>query len=160
MLKTTVMILALGLGGCGGKEEATELVSYLQTLQRFQPYNQQVQHYISFFEAPGRPVTQTEIDGARTLLAEYAQAVGTLNTSSLKGDDLREAHHFYVLTCQHAQQLSADTTGGIRQQTRTVTFALHTLRAYITGRFYPGLGVMLAHQRAGGGLQPPTWPEQ
>lgn len=159
MLKTTAMVLALCLGGCGSKEEATELVSYLQTLQRFQPYNQQVQRYISFFEAPGRPVTQTEIDGARTLLAEYAQAVETLNASSFKGDDLREAHHFYLLTCQHAQQLSADTTGGIRQQTRTVTFALHTLRAYVTGRFYPGLGVMLAHRRVPSDLQPPAWPE-
>ncbi|MSR81959.1 MAG: hypothetical protein EXS58_03430 [Candidatus Latescibacteria bacterium] len=159
MLKTTAIVLALYLGGCGGVEEPTELVSYLQTLQRFQPFNQQVQRYISFFEAPGRPVTQTEVDGARTLLADYAQAVETLNTSSLKGDDLREAHHFYVLTCQHAQQLSTDTTGGISQQTRTVTFALHTLRAYITGRFYPGLGVMLAHRRIEGSLQPPAWPE-
>lgn len=159
MLKTILMVLALCLAGCGGVEEARELLSYLQTLQHFQPYNQQVQRYISFFEAPGRPVTQTEIDGARSLLAEYAQAVETLNTSSIKGDDLREAHHFYLLTCQHAQQLSADTTGGLSGQTRTVTFALHTLRAYITGRFYPGLGVMLAHRRVEGGLQPPPWPE-
>ncbi|MBI2502960.1 MAG: hypothetical protein HYW07_06965 [Candidatus Latescibacteria bacterium] len=159
MLKPLVVILALGLGGCGGEEEATELVSYLKTLQRFQPYNQQVQRYISFFEAPGRPVTQTEIEGVRALLAEYARAVETLNTSTFKGEGLREAHHFYVLTCQHAQQLSADTTGGIRQQTRTVVFALHTLRAYITGRFYPGLGVMLTHKRLEGDLQQPAWPE-
>jgi hypothetical protein len=149
----------LCLGGCGGKEEAAELVAYLKTLQRFQPFNQQVQRYISFFEEPGRPVTQTEIEGARTLLAEYAQAVGTLNTSAFKGDDLREAHRFYVLTCQHAHQLSADTTGGTRQQIRAVTFALHTLRAYITGRFYPGLDVMLAQNEVAGSLQQPAWPE-
>lgn len=159
MLKTIAMVLVLCLGGCGGKEETAELAAYLQALQRFQPYNQQVQRYISFFEAPGRPVTQAEIEGARTLLAEYAQAVEGLNLSSFKEDDLREAHHFYVLTCQHAQQLSADTTGGARQQIRTVTFALHTLRAYITGRFYPGLGVMLTHKQVEGGLQPPAWPE-
>lgn len=159
MLKAMVVILALSLGGCGGKEEAAELASYLLTLQRFQPFNQQVQRYLSFFEAPGRPVTQAEIDGARALLAEYAKAVESLNTSSLKGDDLLEAHRFYVLTCQHAQQLSADTTGGTMQQVRTVTFALHTLRAYIIGRFYPGLVAMLAHKRVEGDLQPPAWPE-
>lgn len=159
MKKIATLALALFLGGCGGKQEATELVAYLQALQRFQPYNQQVQRYISFFEAPGRPVSQTEIEGARTLLAEYAQAVETLSPISIKGDNLREAHNFYVLTCQHAQQLSADTTGGTRQQIRTVTFALHTLRAYITGRFYPGLGVMLTHEKVAGSLQPPAWPE-
>jgi hypothetical protein len=159
MTKLATLVLCLCLAGCGGEEEAAELAAYLKALQRFQPYNQQVQRYIDFFEAPGRPVTQTEIEGARTLLAEYARAVETLNASSFKGDDLREAHHFYLLTCQHAQQLSADTTGGARQQLRTVTFALHTLRAYVTGRFYPGLGVMLAHKEVGGNLQPPAWPE-
>jgi hypothetical protein len=159
MIKLATLVLALLLGGCGSKEEASELVAYLQTLQRFQPLNQQVQRYIDFFEAPGRPISQTEIEGARTLLAEYARAVETLSAASLKGDDLREAHQFYVLTCQHALQLSADTTGGIRQQTRTVTFALHTLRAYITGRFYPGLGIMLTHKKVEGNLQPPAWPE-
>jgi len=158
MRKLAILALALLLG-CGGMEETAELASYLQTLQRFQPYNQQIQRYINFFEAPGRPVSQTEIEGARTLLAEYARAVEGLNTSSFKDDDLREAHNFYVLTCQHAQQLSADTTGGPRQQLRTVTFALHTLRAYVTGRFYPGLGVMLTHKEVGGNLQPPVWPE-
>lgn len=159
MAKFATLMLALVLAGCSGKEEASELVAYLQTLQRFQPLNQQVQRYISFFEAPGRPVSQTEIEGARALLAEYARAVETLSASSFKGDDLREAHQFYVLTCQHALQLSADTTGGLRQQTRTVTFALHTLRAYITGRFYPGLGIMLTHKKVEGNLQPPAWPE-
>ncbi len=159
MKNLAILVLALLVGGCGGKEEASELAAYLKTLQRFQPFNQQVQRYINFFEAPGRPVSQTEIEGARTLLAEYAQAVATLSTASIKGDDLREAHNFYLLTCQHAQQLSADTTGGTRQQIRTVTFALHTLRASITGRFYPGLEVMLTHKEVKGDLQPPAWPE-
>lgn len=159
MAKIATLVLALCLAGCGGNEEAAELVAYLQTLQRFQPFNQQVQRYISFFEAPGRPVTQAEIEGARTLLAEYARAVEGLDFSSVEEEDLREAHRFYLLTCQHAQQLSADTTGGTRQQIRTVTFALHTLRAYITGRFYPGLGVMLTHKKVAGNLQPPAWPE-
>ena len=153
------MVLALCLGSCGGSQEATELVFYLQAIQRFQPYNQQVQHYIEFFEAPGRPVTRTEIAGARTLLAEYSQAVESLSLTSYKGADLREAHNFYVLSCQRAQQLSADTTGNLQQQTRTAVYALHTLRAYITGRFYQGLGVILTRQKATGNLQPPAWPE-
>jgi len=154
------LALLLCLGGCGGgDEEAAELVAYVNNLQRFQPYNQLVEGYIAFFEAPGRPVTQAEVDAARQLIDEYARAVGRIDSLSFKGEGLRIAHRFYVLSCEDARQLAADSTGDAQKEARTVAFGLRALRAYITGRLYPGLEVMLAYRNLDLGDSALAWPE-
>lgn len=152
-------VLLLFLGGCGGDEEGAELVAYMNNLQRFQGYNQLVQSYIGFFEAPGRPVTQTEVDAARQLIDEYARAVGRMDSRAFKGETLKTAHRFYILSCEDARQLAADSTGDTRQQAQAVAFGLRTLRAYITGRLYPGLEVMLAYKKAEANAPALSWPE-
>ncbi len=151
------LTLAVGLTGCGREEEIAELKQYVKSIQEFQDFNERVERTILRFDDPSVPVTNADIEAARAMLDEYADAVNTI--PALDERTIRNTHDLYQRAFEQARRLARDETGDTRRQAHSVAIGLRNLRRDIEQRVYPSLIVLLAREQLEGGEYELAWPE-
>lgn len=151
------LTLVVGLTGCGREAEIAELKQYVKSIQEFQDFNEHVERTILRFDDPSVPVTDADIEAARTMLDEYADAVNTI--PALDERTIRNTHDLYQRAFEQARRLARDETGDTRRQAHSVAIGLRNLRRDIEQRVYPSLIVLLAREQLEGNEYELAWPE-
>lgn len=151
------LTLAVGLTGCGREAEIAELKQYVTSIQEFQGFNERVERTILRFDDPSVPVTDADIQAARSMIDEYAEVVGAL--PELRESTIRNTHGVYVRAFDNARRLARDETGDTRRQAHSVAIGLRYLRRDIEGRVYPMIEVLLAREDLGTKEFELEWPD-
>ena len=139
-----ILAIALGAWGCGGEETVAELKQYVKTIQKLNHYNAEIERFIVQFGEPSIPVTEKDVNDARTLVDEYSAAIKSVP----EADDspLRNTHKLYKRSFDEAVRLARDLTGDLKRQGHSVKIGLVKLRSTIRDRVYPSIEVLLARK--------------
>jgi len=159
--KIVVLVVILGLWGCGNESEITELKAYVKTIHGFGDYNQRVENYIAQFDDPSREITQMDLDQSRQLLDDYAADVAAV----AEPDEtvLRNIHGLYARSYADARRLARDETGAetgdLKRQAHSIVIGLRNLRRDIETRVYPSIELLLVRRNIEGDEWTLSWPE-
>ena len=136
-----VLAIGLGLWGCSDEAEIAELKAYVKSVQEFDHFNVSVEGYINTFDDPSNPVTEQDVNTARQLVDDYAQAVRDITDPD--SNALRHTHSLYARCFDDARRLARDETGDIKRQAHSVVIGLRNLRRDIRDRVYQSIEVLL-----------------
>ena len=136
--------LVLGLLGCSDEAQIEELKTYVNAIQKFYPYNEKVQYYLSNLGDPAFGLTEQHVLDARQLLEDYAAVVNSVEDPD--DNTLRHSHGLYKRSFEDARRLAQDRTGDLRRQAHSVAIGFRNLRRDIADRFYPSIEVLLARK--------------
>ena len=150
------LALVLGLWGCGNETEVEEIKAYVNTIQQFADYNQQVEGFIVRFDDPAIEVTEADVIAARQLLADYAAAVKAV--AEPYESTLRRTHGLYMRSFGEALRVATAEGDELRDRAHNAAIGLRNLRRDVEGKVYPSLEVLMGRRDLSGEEWVLSWP--
>ena len=139
--KLVVLVLALGLVGCGTEEEDKQiLIEYVAKLKELDDENRQIVQFIEHLRKPLSEISEADLAKARRLINEYVAKLQTF-PRDITYRELRVTHNLYVDKVAQAIELSGDKGREMRREKSNVDIGVRHIEKF-TKRHHNGMSVL------------------
>ena len=144
--KLVVLVLALGLVGCGTEEEDKQiLIEYVAKLKELDDKNRQIVEIIEHLRKPLSEISEADLAKARRLINEYVAKLQTF-PRDITYRELRVTHNLYVDKVAQAIELSGDKGREMRREKSNVDIGVRHIEKF-TKRHHNGMSVLWARHK-------------
>ena len=144
--KLAVLVLALGLVGCGTEAEDKQiLIEYVTKLKELDDENRQIVDTIEHLRKPLSEISEQDLAAARQLINDYVAELQTF-PRDLTYRELRVTHNLYVDRAAQAIELSGDKGREMRREKSNVDIGVRHIEKF-TKRHHNGMSVLWDRHR-------------
>ena len=139
--KLAILMLAVGLGGCGTEEEDKQiLIEYVTKLKELDDKNKRIVRFIEHLRKPISEISEQDLAEARQLINEYVAQLQTL-PKDLPYRELRVTHNLYVEKVSQSIELSGDKGREMKREKSNVDIGVRHIEKF-TKRHHNGMNVL------------------
>ena len=154
--KLAILMLAVGLGGCGTEEEDKQmLIAYVAELKKLDEKNERIVRTIEHLRKPISEISERNLVEARQLINDYVAQLQTL-PKDLPYRELRLTHNLYVEKVSQSIELSGDKGREMKREKSNVDIGVRHIEKF-TKRHHNGMSVLWERHRLPD--FPLEWPE-
>ncbi len=154
--KLAILMLAVGLGGCGTEEEDKQLlIAYVTELKKLDDKNERIVRTIEHLRKPISEISERNLVEARQLINDYVAQLQTL-PKDLPYRELRLTHNLYVEKVSQSIELSGDKGREMKREKSNVDIGVRHIEKF-TKRHHNGMSVLWERHRLPD--FPLEWPE-
>ena len=144
--KLAILMLAVGLGGCGTEEEDKQvLIAYVTELKKLDDKNERIVRIIEHLRKPISEISERNLVEARQLINEYVAQLQTL-PQDLPYRELRLTHNLYVEKVSQSIELSGDKGREMKREKSNVDIGVRHIEKF-TKRHHNGMSVLWERHR-------------
>ncbi len=144
--KLAILMLAVGLGGCGTEEEDKQiLIEYVTKLKELDDENKRIVRIIEHLRKPISEISEQDLAEARQLINEYVAQLQTL-PQDLPYRELRLTHNLYVEKVSQSIELSGDKGREMKREKSNVDIGVRHIEKF-TKRHHNGMSVLWERHR-------------
>ena len=144
--KLAILMLAVGLGGCGTEEEDKQiLIEYVTKLKELDDKNKRIVRIIEHLRKPISEISEQDLAEARQLINEYVAQLQTL-PQDLPYRELRLTHNLYVEKVSQSIELSGDKGREMKREKSNVDIGVRHIEKF-TKRHHNGMSVLWERHR-------------
>ena len=144
--KLAILMLAVGLGGCGTEEEDKQiLIEYVTKLKELDDKNERIVRIIEHLRKPISEISEQDLAEARQLINEYVAQLQTL-PQDLPYRELRLTHNLYVEKVSQSIELSGDKGREMKREKSNVDIGVRHIEKF-TKRHHNGMSVLWERHR-------------
>ena len=144
--KLAILMLAVGLGGCGTEEEDKQmLIAYVAELKKLDEKNERIVRTIEHLRKPISEISERNLVEARQLINDYVVQLQTL-PQDLPYRELRLTHNLYVEKVSKSIELSGDKGREMKREKSNVDIGVRHIEKF-TKRHHNGMSVLWERHR-------------
>ena len=144
--KLAILMLAVGLGGCGTEEEDKQmLIAYVAELKKLDEKNERIVRTIEHLRKPISEISERNLVEARQLINDYVAQLQTL-PQDLPYRELRLTHNLYVEKVSKSIELSGDKGREMKREKSNVDIGVRHIEKF-TKRHHNGMSVLWERHR-------------
>ncbi len=144
--KLAILMLAVGLGGCGTEEEDKQLlIAYVAELKKLDEKNERIVRTIEHLRKPISEISERNLVEARQLINDYVAQLQTL-PQDLPYRELRLTHNLYVEKVSQSIELSGDKGREMKREKSNVDIGVRHIEKF-TKRHHNGMSVLWERHR-------------
>ena len=144
--KLAILMLAVGLGGCGTEEEDKQmLITYVAELKKLDEKNERIVRTIEHLREPISEISEQDLAEARQLINDYVAQLQTL-PQDLPYRELRLTHNLYVEKVSQSIELSGDKGREMKREKSNVDIGVRHIEKF-TKRHHNGMSVLWERHR-------------
>ena len=144
--KLAILMLAVGLGGCGTEEEDKQmLIAYVAELKKLDEKNERIVRTIEHLRKPISEISERNLVEARQLIIAYVAQLQTL-PQDLPYRELRLTHNLYVEKVSQSIELSGDKGREMKREKSNVDIGVRHIEKF-TKRHHNGMSVLWERHR-------------
>ena len=144
--KLAILMLAVGLGGCGTEEEDKQmLIAYVAELKKLDEKNERIVRTIEHLRKPISEISERNLVEARQLIIAYVAQLQTL-PQDLPYRELRLTHNLYVEKVSKSIELSGDKGREMKREKSNVDIGVRHIEKF-TKRHHNGMSVLWERHR-------------
>ena len=144
--KLAILMLAVGLGGCGTEEEDKQmLIAYVAQLKKLDEKNERIVRTIEHLRKPISEISEQDLAEARQLINDYVAQLQTL-PQDLPYRELRLTHNLYVEKVSQSIELSGDKGREMKREKSNVDIGVRHIEKF-TKRHHNGMSVLWERHR-------------